>query len=123
MDQWTGQEVFLISDRAYSLATQGRYHEAMILFEGLIEVAPDNRYCVHALAACHVAVGDPRGALRVLDRGLARWPNDQEMRERRCEALLDVQEWEFARLEYARLQGAADSPRLRRLRMRFASMA
>lgn len=118
MQRWTDQDVFLVSDRAYSLASQGRYREAAILFEGLMEVAPENRYCVQALAACRAALGDTDGVLRILDSAVRRWPDDQELRARHCEALLDAGEVERARSEYARLGNRADSARGRRLRLR-----
>lgn len=119
---WTSEDVFLVSDRAYSLFQQGRYREAAVLFEGLVTVDPENSYCVNALAACHYMLGEPQQTVNVLNRFLQINPNDVEAHSRRCEALLQLGKTNEARqdLEFLNRQGAGAYAR--RLRLLFDNL-
>lgn len=68
--QWTEEELYLIADLAHAIALEGRYVEAVTLFEGLVSVAPAgtnaNAYARQALAALHLRLGDPAEALAAL---------------------------------------------------------
>ncbi|MBI1789379.1 MAG: tetratricopeptide repeat protein [Acidobacteria bacterium] len=87
---WTDADVYQVADRAHQLYLQGRYREASILFEGLVAVDPESRYCGNALAGCLMSLGDASRAVQVLNRLLARYSDDLEGRVRRCEALLQL---------------------------------
>ena len=119
---WTTEDIFLVSDRAYSLFQQGRYREAAILFEGLVAVDPGNSYCANALAACHYMLGEPQQTVAVLDRFLEVNPNDLEGHSRRCEALLHLGKTNEARqdLEFLNRKGASQYSK--RLRMLFDNL-
>jgi Flp pilus assembly protein TadD len=119
---WTSEDVFLVSDRAYSLFQQGRYREAAVLFEGLVAVDPGNSYCANALAACHYMLGEPQQTVAVLDRFLQVNPNDLEAHSRRCEALLQLGRTNEARqdLEFLNRKGAGQYSR--RLRLLFENL-
>ena len=119
---WTAEDVFLVSDRAYSLFQQGRYREAALLFDGLVAVDPGNSYCVNALAACHYMLGEPQQTVAVLSRFLDAHPNDVEAHSRRCEAFLQLGRTNEARqdLEFLNKQGAGSYAR--RLRLLFDNL-
>ncbi len=85
---WTDNDIYRVSERAFSLLGQGRYAEAAVVFQGLVEVDQSNSYCWNGLAACHLAQGDADGAVRVLDEFLRHEPDNVHARARRCEALL-----------------------------------
>ena len=65
-EQWTDEEVFLIADLAHEIALQGRYPEALVLFDGLASIAPGNLYVRRALAAVHLKLGQPTAALAAI---------------------------------------------------------
>jgi tetratricopeptide (TPR) repeat protein len=48
---WNKDEIRIISEIAYSLAQQGRYGEAIVIFEGLLAIAPATGYFQAALGA------------------------------------------------------------------------
>lgn len=62
---WNDVEVYLVADRAYQLAQQGRYEEAAILFEGLAVVAPRNAYVRGAQAALRTRLQSPAEAFGI----------------------------------------------------------
>lgn len=51
---WETDEIRIISEVAYSLAQQGRLREAIVLFEGLLAIAPATAYFHSALGALHL---------------------------------------------------------------------
>lgn len=68
---WTEEEIYLIADLAYEMARQGRYAEAVVLFEGLASAAPDQAYPKCALAALRLRLGQPKEALLALGKDAA----------------------------------------------------
>lgn len=63
---WTEEEIYLIADLAHEIALQGRYAEALVLFDGLASAAPENLYVRRALAAVRLKLGQPDKALAAL---------------------------------------------------------
>ncbi len=54
---WDKDEIRIISEIAYSLAQQGRLREAVVLFEGLLTIAPATAYFQAALGALFLSSG------------------------------------------------------------------
>lgn len=74
--RWDKDEIRIISEIAYSLAQQGRNQEAILLFEGLIAVAPGTAYFQSALGALHLRIGDFAQAVERFNHALIIEPND-----------------------------------------------
>lgn len=51
---WNKDEIRIISEIGYSLAQQGGYEEAIVLFDGLLSIAPATAYFHAALGALHL---------------------------------------------------------------------
>jgi tetratricopeptide (TPR) repeat protein len=73
---WERDEIRIVSEVAYSLAQQGRIREAIVLFEGLIAVAPATAYFQAALGALFLRLKDFPKAVEHLDAALKIDPED-----------------------------------------------
>jgi uncharacterized protein YkwD/Flp pilus assembly protein TadD len=73
-----------------------RYAEAVGHFRRSIEIAPDYEYAYYNLARAHLGAGAPAAALAILDRQLARHPEDADMWSSRGTALLLLQRFDEA---------------------------
>lgn len=67
---WNKDEIRIISEIAYSLAQQGRHTEAVVIFEGLLAIAPATAYFQAALGALHLRLKNPARAIQHLDAAL-----------------------------------------------------
>lgn len=67
---WDKDEIRIISEVAYSLAQQGRLREAIVLFEGLLAVAPATAYFQSALGALFLRSKNYPKAIEYLDAAL-----------------------------------------------------
>lgn len=67
---WDKDEIRIISEIAYSLAQQGRIREAVVLFEGLLAVAPATAYFQAALGALFLRLKNFPKAVEHLDAAL-----------------------------------------------------
>lgn len=106
---WDTGEIRIISEIAYSLAQQGRSREAIVLFKGLLAVAPATAYFQAALGAVFLREKDFPKAVEHLDAALNIEPNDIASLVNRGEAKLrsgTAPEEAFADLEKA-LRAAA----------------
>jgi Flp pilus assembly protein TadD len=74
--RWDKDEIRIISEIAYSLAQQGRNQESILLFEGLIAVAPATAYFQSALGALHLRTSNFAQAIERFDAALRIEPND-----------------------------------------------
>lgn len=74
--RWDKDEIRIISEIAYSLAQQGRNQEAILLFEGLIAIAPATAYFQSALGALYLRTGNFAQAVERFDAALTIEPND-----------------------------------------------
>lgn len=74
--RWDKDEIRIISEIAYALAQQGRNQEAILLFEGLIAVAPGTAYFQSALGALHLRTGNFTQAVERFNAALSIEPND-----------------------------------------------
>jgi len=73
---WNKDEIRIISEIAYSLAQQGCYEEAIVLFEGLLAIAPATAYFQSALGALHLRLKNLSVAISYLDAALKIEEND-----------------------------------------------
>ncbi|MEP6901757.1 MAG: tetratricopeptide repeat protein [Actinomycetota bacterium] len=85
---WEKDEIRIISEIAYSLAQQGRHPEAIVLFKGLITIAPATAYFQAALGALFLRLENYPGAINHLDAALEMEPNDIVSLANRGEAYL-----------------------------------
>lgn len=67
---WNKDEIRIISEIAYTLAQQGRYAEAVTIFEGLLAIAPATAYFQAALGALHLRQKNFPKAIEHLDAAL-----------------------------------------------------
>jgi predicted Zn-dependent protease len=107
--RWTDQEQYLISQRAWELAIQGRYPEAGVLLEGLAAIAPGNLWLGRTLATVQIRLGKPEAALRALDA-----LEDAPSRRLRFEALVALGRIPDAAAELSALRPHLDPPAARR---------
>jgi tetratricopeptide (TPR) repeat protein len=120
---WTEQDVYMIAQRAYSLYLQGRCREAAMIFEGLVAVDPENRYCRDAFAAALMAVGEPEKAVEQLTILLRRESDDLAVRARRLEACLQAGNHTAALADFEALKDLLPRSEVRRLRFRMEAAA
>ena len=116
-DNWPPQDLYLVADKAHQLYQQGHLREAQVLFEGLLAIAPGNRYCRLALSAVLASLDDLPGALTQLDEWIARDPRDLEARARRCEVCLRLDLPERTLEDLTVLERANASAHIARLRL------
>ena len=67
---WETGEIRIISEIAYTLAQQGRFREAILLFEGLLAIAPKTAYFQSALGALNLRLKRFSKAIEHLDAAL-----------------------------------------------------
>ena len=110
--QWNKDEIRLISEIAYSLAQQGRVPEAVVIFEGLLAIAPATAYFQAALGALHLRLKNLPQAIEHLNAALKIESKDILALVNRGEAQLLSGDLEAARddLEKA-VQIAANKPK------------
>ncbi len=88
---WTAEEIRLVSELGYALAEQGRNHEAITIFEGLIALAPATVYFEAALGALWLRENNPARALSHLNAALSADPDDVSSRVNRGEVFLRLE--------------------------------
>ena len=118
MAQWTKEEIYLVMERAHSLAQQGLYADAAQIFAGILAIDPRNRYCRNALATLILLLGDPENALAVADEGLGQLPGEPCYHARRAEALIALRRFHEAQTEVRWLAENSDDAALQPLMLR-----
>jgi tetratricopeptide (TPR) repeat protein len=88
---WDKDEIRIISEIAYSLAQQGRNREAIVMFEGLLAIAPATAYFQSALGALFLRLKDFPKAIEYLDGALEIEPNDIVSLVNRGEAKMRIE--------------------------------
>ena len=99
---WNKDEIRIISEIAYALAQQGRNREAIVMFEGLLAIAPATAYFQSALGALHLRLKDFPKAVEYLDAALEIEPNDVVSLVNRGEAKMRSENQAGARTDFAR---------------------
>lgn len=116
--RWTDEEIYLVMDRAHSLAQQGLYEDSAQIFAGILEIDPRNRYCRNALASLILLLGDPDNALAVADDGLKQIPAEAAFHARRAEALIALRRFAEAQREVTWLADNSDEAALQSIALR-----
>lgn len=96
---WTADEIRLVSELGYALAKQGLNREAIVIFEGLLVLAPATTYFEAALGALWLREDDPARALPHLNNALAADSGDITSRINRGEVYLKLENYEAARAD------------------------
>lgn len=96
---WTADEIRLVSELGFALAEQGRNHEAITIFDGLIALAPATVYFETALGALWLRENNPARALPHLNNALASDPHNILTRVNRGEVFLRMENYEAARID------------------------
>ncbi|HEY0429764.1 MAG TPA: tetratricopeptide repeat protein [Pyrinomonadaceae bacterium] len=99
---WNKDEIRIISEIAYSLAQQGRIREAIVMFEGLLAIAPATAYFQAALGALHLRLKNFPKAVEHLDAALEIEPDDIISIVNRGEAKMRIEKTEDARADFAK---------------------
>jgi predicted Zn-dependent protease len=73
---YTPEERAAVARAGLVFYQQGRLPESRALFAGLCAVAPDDAYAARVLGVIEMAMGDPDGALLVLDRAITLEPEE-----------------------------------------------
>lgn len=96
---WTADEIRLVSELGFSLAKQGLNQEAIVIFEGLMVLAPATTYFEAALGALWLREDNPARALPHLNAALAADAKDIISRINRGEVFLKLENYEDARTD------------------------
>lgn len=118
---WNEHTAYLVSQRAYLLHTEGHYRESLALFEGLLEIYPDEPYYRDAVSALYLSLKKPDEAIRHASMIIAASPTYANAFIRRCEGylsqgMIDEAEQDLERLRELRVYG-----QIRRMEMRIAA--
>jgi thioredoxin-like negative regulator of GroEL len=115
---WTPEELYLIAQRGYEFATQGRLDLADAIFEGLLEIAPTHAYARRSLAAVQIQTGRAGAALATLQSLPA---GDPAVRRLRIEAHLAAGDRAAAAAEFSAGRAALEPRTARRYALLFES--
>jgi tetratricopeptide (TPR) repeat protein len=119
---WNEHSAYVISERAYLLHTEGRYRESLALFEGLLEIYPDNLYYGDAISALHLSLGNPEEAIRQASNVITSAPTYSNAFVRRCEGYLLLGMNEEAKRDVDRLRELQAYGPARRMEMRLMAV-
>jgi tetratricopeptide (TPR) repeat protein len=70
----------VLANLAWNLKLQGRLDEAATMYERALALRPDNSRAVGGYAQVETGRGDLGKAIRLLEGGIARWPDDRALR-------------------------------------------
>jgi tetratricopeptide (TPR) repeat protein len=119
---WNDNSAYLVSERAYLLHTEGRFRQSLALFEGLLEIYPDNLYYRDAVSALHLSLGNPEEAIRHASSVIASAPTHANAFVRRCEGYLLLGMSEEAKRDLERLKDLQAYGPARRMEMRLMTV-
>jgi tetratricopeptide (TPR) repeat protein len=120
---WNEHSAYLVGERAYLLHTEGRFRASLALFEGLLEIYPDNLYYRDALSALHLSLGNPEDAIRYASSVIASAPTYTTAFVRRCEGYLLLGMSEEAKRDLERLKALRAYGPARRMEMRLMTVS
>jgi tetratricopeptide (TPR) repeat protein len=116
--RWNETAAYLVSERAYVLNTEGRYRESLILFEGLLEIYPEDLYYRDAVSALYLALGAPEEAIRHASIAIESEPDYAVAIVRRCEGYLQLGMCREAEEDLERLRELREVSHTQRMEMR-----
>jgi tetratricopeptide (TPR) repeat protein len=120
--RWTEDAAYLVSERAYLLHTEGRYQESLALFEGLLDIYPDDLYYRDAVSALHLALGQPEEAVRQASLVIDSEPTYANAFVRRCEGYLLLGMSREAERDLEQLRALPATGHVRRMEMRLMAV-
>lgn len=112
----------MVSERAYLLHTEGRYHESLILFEGLLDIYPDHLYYRDAVSALYLSLHKPEEAIRHASIVIESQPAHVNAWIRRCEGYLMLGMTREAERDLERLRNLGPESQVRRMEMRLMAV-
>jgi tetratricopeptide (TPR) repeat protein len=115
---WNDDIAFSASERAYLLHSEGRYQESLALFEGLLDMYPDNTYYMDATAALYLALGRPESAARIATELLRGNPSHVQALVRRSEAYISLRMSQEAEADIQQLRRLGARDQASRMAMR-----
>jgi tetratricopeptide (TPR) repeat protein len=119
---WNEHAAYLASERAHLLYTEGHFQESLVLFEGLMEIYPDNLYYRDAVSALYLSLGNPQEVIRHASRIIALMPGYANAFLRRGEAYLLLGMHAEAEGDLQRLKGLGAFGAARRMEMRLMTV-
>jgi tetratricopeptide (TPR) repeat protein len=119
---WNEHSAYVASERAYLLHTEGHYRESLALFEGLLDIYPDNLYYRDAISALHLSLGNPEEAIRQASNVIVAAPSYVNAFVRRCEGYLLLGMSEEAKRDVDRLKELQAYGPARRMEMRLTAV-
>ncbi len=111
--------VYFVSERAYLLQTEGHFRESLALFEGLLELNPDNLYCRDAISGLHLSLGNYEQAIEYASSVIAASPGHIYAIMRRCEGYIRLRQKDHADRDLRRLKHLQAFKLALRMEMRF----
>jgi tetratricopeptide (TPR) repeat protein len=120
--RWNEGSAYLVSERAYLLHTEGRYQESLALFEGLLDIYPDDLYYRDAVSALHLRLGQPEEAVRQASIVIESEPTYANAFVRRCEGYLLLGMSREAERDLERLRALSAVGHVRRMEMRLMAV-
>ena len=119
---WPAEFSYLVRERAYLLQGVERYQEALALFEGLLELDPDDMYCRDAVSALFLATGNPEEAIRHASIAISAEATSAVSFMRRCEGYLRLGRFTEAEQDLRALEDLHATSFAARMRMRFRAV-
>lgn len=120
---WSEWVAYRVSERAYLLFTEGRYLESLALFEGLIELYPQNVYYKDCVSAVHLTLANPSEAIRYASEVIAAEADNISALVRRCEAYLLLGMTSEARRDLERMKALRAYAPATRMEMRLSFLS
>jgi tetratricopeptide (TPR) repeat protein len=120
--RWNRNSAYLVSERAYLLHTEGHYRESLALFEGLLDIYPDDLYYRDAVSALYLALGKPEEAVRQASVIIEAEPTHINAFVRRCEGYLRLGMSREAEQDLEQLRELRAEAEVRRMEMRLIAV-
>jgi predicted Zn-dependent protease len=118
---WSDDLAYSIGERAWLLHSEGQYEESLILFEGLLDLYPENLYYMDAMAALNLGLGRPDAAARLASTVISRDPSHVLAHVRLCEACIGLRRFDEAETNVQQLRRLGAQNHARRMAMRLAA--
>jgi len=121
ISDWASRHYYLIAERAYVLHAEGRYHEALLLFDGLLAINPLDSYCREAISALHLALGQWEETVHASSLVLEADSLNKNALARRCEAHIQLDRLSDAERDLQLLRQSGALAHARRMQSRLST--
>ena len=118
---WNVDLAYSVSERAWLLHAEGHYEESLILFEGLLDLYPQNLYYMDAVSALYLALARPDAAAQLASAVIHRDPSHVLAHVRCCEAHIALRRFPEAEANVQQLRKLGAQIHARRMAMRLAA--